>query len=380
MTSQGLSFKLGLFVIGGLAIGIATVIALGAGAFLKRKQPLYCYFTESVKGLETDSAVTYRGVKIGRVVRVVPQRPGDGNRDDAPILAECEVDPELLGIVDAGIFTNESDVRALVAGLVDDGLRVQLSWGDLIGSKYLELDFVAGADAAAPPLPFEPLQPYVPTYAPPSLSDIQQGVFDALQSISQVQYREISSKLVRLLDRLEAKTADADVAGISERTTAALDAARDLLTSGELNRSVTRLDTITADLEVITGRLRRALEGERVERLFDDSAQAMASLRRISADLETSLPRTLGKVDGLIETLDTAVEESRLPETTASLRTAAGDAGSVARDVSALRTELSVALRDLSAAGRSVSRLARTLEERPDSLLRGKPPEDEEPR
>ena len=382
MATQGASFKLGVFVVGGVLAGLITIVALGAGAFLKAKQPLYCYFKQSVKGLETDSSVTYRGVKVGRVVRVVPQRVGTpGERaGNALIRVECEVDPELLGVVDVGLFSSQSAVQELVQKLVDEGLRVQLSWGDLIGSKYLELDFLTGDDTAPPKLGFAPMNPYVPTYAPPSLADMQRSLSDTLKSISQVEYEKISKHLVDLLARLDEKAADADVKGISERTNATLDAAKALLDDGSLKRSVTRLDTITADLVVASAKLRAMAENEGTQTALDDAAASLASLRRLTADLEKRLPATLGSVDKLVGTVDATLKASRLPETTAAIRRVAEDAGGVSRDVGALRAEVTSALRDLAAAGRAVSRLARALEERPNALIRGKRPEEEDPR
>jgi hypothetical protein len=145
MNQSGAGFKLGLFVVSGIALTLVAVFALGAGAFLEKRQPLYCYFTESVKGLERDSAVTYRGVRIGRVVRVVPQigTESRGSAVKGDIRVECEVDPRLMGIEDLGVFTQGDTVTEFVEKQVRRGLRVQLSLGDLIGSKYLELDYMA---------------------------------------------------------------------------------------------------------------------------------------------------------------------------------------------------------------------------------------------
>lgn len=380
MNQSGAGFKLGLFVVSGIVLAVATVFALGAGAFLEKRQPLYCYFTESVKGLERDSAVTYRGVRIGRVVRVIPQigKESRGPSAAGDIRVECEIDPRLMGIEDLGVFTQGETVTQFVEKQVRHGLRVQLSMGDLIGSKYLELDFLAAEDAPLPDLGFDPMQPYVPTLTAASLSDIQQGLFETLQSISQVQYAEISKRLVDLLTKLDAKASEADVEGISQRANKTLDSADRLLGRDELGRSVERLDRITADLESASKSLNALLTRESTTVMFDDAAAAMTSFRRVAHDLEKRVPETLAQVDELIARTTTAVDESRLPETTASIRGAADEVGGAARSVSALRDDLAAALRELSAAARSITRLARTLEERPDALLNGKSRRDED--
>jgi paraquat-inducible protein B len=60
-------YKLGLFVILGIAATIATAFALGARSMQKETVTYYTYFNESVQGLDPGSPVKFRGVTIGHV-------------------------------------------------------------------------------------------------------------------------------------------------------------------------------------------------------------------------------------------------------------------------------------------------------------------------
>ena len=69
--------RLGVFVVMGILVAIAGLLAFGAGRFLEHTTPVYAYFTESVQGLEPGAEIKYRGVRIGRVVDI-QMRPPSG--------------------------------------------------------------------------------------------------------------------------------------------------------------------------------------------------------------------------------------------------------------------------------------------------------------
>ena len=56
---------IGAFVLGALALAIATAMILGSGALFSRRIKFDVYFTGSVKGLQVGSPVMFKGVPIG---------------------------------------------------------------------------------------------------------------------------------------------------------------------------------------------------------------------------------------------------------------------------------------------------------------------------
>src|SRR5688500_20113560 len=70
MSEESRRFRLGVFVLGGIALAIGGIVALSAGRLFQDTYPVYCYFEENVQGLEPGSAVKFRGVEIGRVEEV----------------------------------------------------------------------------------------------------------------------------------------------------------------------------------------------------------------------------------------------------------------------------------------------------------------------
>ena len=61
------SFLLGLFVTGGLIILATILVWIGATQYFERGKRYISYFNESVQGLQKDSEVKFRGVKVGRI-------------------------------------------------------------------------------------------------------------------------------------------------------------------------------------------------------------------------------------------------------------------------------------------------------------------------
>jgi len=74
MSAKSSKFSIGLFVIIGTLICAAIIIWIGASGMLTKGSLYATYFDESVQGLQTDSAIKYRGVEIGKVqsIRVAP--------------------------------------------------------------------------------------------------------------------------------------------------------------------------------------------------------------------------------------------------------------------------------------------------------------------
>ena len=69
MYGRGLSFRVGLLIVGGIALLIGLVVFLSGNQF-SEGVPFESYFKESVQGLEVGAAVKFRGVTLGRVTKI----------------------------------------------------------------------------------------------------------------------------------------------------------------------------------------------------------------------------------------------------------------------------------------------------------------------
>jgi phospholipid/cholesterol/gamma-HCH transport system substrate-binding protein len=137
-------FKLGLFVLicGSLALG--AIIWLGASHYFEERKTYVTYFAESVKGLQTDAVVNYRGVGVGRTAAI--QLAPDGR------------------LIEVVMYLNP-DFK------VDESIAIQLREQGLTGLRYLEIDSApADLERLTPEIDFPLRYPLIPSHP----SEIQQ--------------------------------------------------------------------------------------------------------------------------------------------------------------------------------------------------------------
>ncbi len=67
MTQAKTNFIVGLFILIGITVISATIIYVGATGYFAKGSLYAAYFDESVQGLNKDSPVKYRGVRVGQV-------------------------------------------------------------------------------------------------------------------------------------------------------------------------------------------------------------------------------------------------------------------------------------------------------------------------
>lgn len=218
MARKASKFKVGLFVIVGLAMGLSALVYLGASRYGEGADTYVTYFNESVQGLSRDSVVKYLGVDVGRVteIRVAP----DNN------LIEVVMEVKFAG----GIGTN---------------MVAQLRSAGITGITFVELTRMQpGERDVSPPLSFASEYPIIPS-KPSKLAHI----FSVMEKIA----RELE---------------EVDFKGMAEDMQGAFASARKLMNSEELNNSFRNLEGATAKLETMMTRLDLELEKANVPQII----------------------------------------------------------------------------------------------------------------
>ncbi len=121
MSGKSSKFLIGLFVIAGLLIGAVVIIWVSAADMFMKGSTYVSYFDESVQGLQTDSAVKYRGVEIGKVdsIKVAP-------------------DYRLIEVV----------MKINLSGDLQNQIFSQLRTAGITGIVFIELDHLRAGDKA----------------------------------------------------------------------------------------------------------------------------------------------------------------------------------------------------------------------------------------
>lgn len=316
MSEKPHTVALGAFIVGALLIAIGAVIfVLGSG--FGKQEKIIMVFDGSVKGLNVGAPVALRGVQVGEVT-------------DIEVILDADT-LELIMLVEAN-FRNESIRRRghtsgdLTEELIQRGLRAQLNTQSLLtGLLYIQFDFH----------PDSPL----------NLADVDSP---------HVQIPTIPTNLERIARKLE----DMDFGKFTNDLESAAAGISSFVSSEAFQTLPANIQTTLNSLAALSDQVQAQLANSipKVDKVLDGAAITVASAN-------TELPGLAEQVRGNLEVLNQAVASFE--------QTVTHIDGLVAPD-SATTYRLNQALRELALAGRALQLLAKTLDEQPESLIRGR--------
>jgi phospholipid/cholesterol/gamma-HCH transport system substrate-binding protein len=258
MAGRADKFKIGLFVIGALILGIGLMIWLGASRYFEETQMVVAYFSESVQGLQSDSPVKFRGVPVGRIkaIRLAPNG-------------------RLIEVVMSLDKTFQ----------VTQDLGVKMNLLGLTGLKYLEMDTIKPEQQReVSQLGFEPKYPVIATY-PSDISEIGSALDNIFQKVKGVDVERISANLLRVSGRLDKMLADPK---LDHLVTDTADTMREVKeTAKKLNDEIGRAQ-IAKNMNKVT---------EKASELLQESAETARSADRMIRRTDNNLNRLTQKLD-----------------------------------------------------------------------------------
>src|SRR5512138_331754 len=135
---------LGLFLVIGLALGVAGVLIFSSGNLFRAQQKSILYFDGSLKGLNPGAPVKFRGVTIGKVDQILIHH--NQSSDDFAMPVIVAIDNKLLQSrsdkalpISSQDYLNENIRR---------GFRGRLDAESLVtGVLYISLDIIPDAPA-----------------------------------------------------------------------------------------------------------------------------------------------------------------------------------------------------------------------------------------
>jgi ABC-type transporter Mla subunit MlaD len=305
-------WKLGLFVIGSVLIGLVGVVALADRMLRKDTVRYTSYFDEGVGGLNNGSAVSYRGVTIGNVSEINIAR----DRRHVEIKYDLGVDElKRLGLIDAGD-------KGRIA--VPSDLRVQIGSSGLTGSKYLQLDFFLERSHPPPRLPFPVPRKYIPA-TPSTFKSLENSIMQAVDTLP-VLAKQLDALLAQVNNVVD-EVRDAHLPDQAAQTFAAANA------------------TIRV--------LHDKLEQIPVRELSGDARGSLAKLNSVLARAEAMVAHVDGDVLN-------------------SVQRASDGVGDVAGNATGVVNDLGATMRDLRETVDAVRQLAEALERDSDMLVKGR--------
>jgi paraquat-inducible protein B len=225
MSAPSNPFKLGLFVILGIAAVFAIAISLGIHRMHKETVDYTTYFNEAVQGLDVGAPVKFRGVTIGHVadIAIAP------DHRMVEVTSDLIVDDIVrLGLGEAGGIGKKTRI------LVPPDLRVQLGTQGITGVKFLTIDFFDPKSNPPPVLTFQPPDRYIPA-ATSLFKNLEETVSKAMDRLP-----ELVDATVAIVARVDRLVAVLEHENVGDKVAQAVAHADQVLTS--LDRTLKSID------------------------------------------------------------------------------------------------------------------------------------------
>ena len=310
----------GLFVIGGITIGVAAVVWLGASQYFEKGARYVTYFDESVQGLQVDSRVKYRGVDVGSVQRI----------GVAP-------DQRLVEVV----------VKIDLEGDIEHNMVSQLRSLGITGIVFIELDRrPERVHVFLPPRGMKTLYPVIPSQ--PSQS----------------------KQMFSSVDRIMEQIAQVDLKGIVDQLKQTSRAVETYITGGEMRRIMKNLDSSTAGLARSLLKIDGILSGGKVEGIIEGVERGIGEAREGIGESRQGIAETRQ----LIGAVKAEVGRLKAAETAAKARTFIEGLDRRTRTMAA---DLDTTTEEIRQAAKSLRMLIERLRENPSDLLFSRPIHDD---
>ena len=317
MSEKPHTVAIGGFVVGAILIAITIIIfALGSG-FGQQRDRVIMVFEGSVKGLVIGAPVTLRGVEIGQVTAI------ELMLDPATVELIMLVEAELRG---KNIRRLGENPDAVTDELISRGLRAQLNTQSLLtGLLYVQLDFHPNRQV--------------------NMADIDSPY---------TQIPTIPTNLELFTRRIE----EMDLAELAGNLQATVEGLNAFVTNDGFRVLPDSLNSTLASVTSLSDQLRQQLaySAPKLDVVLDSAAETLAGAN-------TELPKITALTQKNLGVLNEAI---------AAFEQAMSNIDQLVAPDSATTYQLNRALRELTQASRAIQQLALTLNEQPESLLRGK--------
>lgn len=307
-------FKIGMFVISAIVLGVIGIVVLGAGAIFQKKSIVETYIDESVQGLDVGSPVKFRGVPVGRVEQIT--------------LTSVEYKTRLQYVlvrisISSNMFQFPINDRSspVLKKELDRGFRIRMAAQGLTGVAYLEADYLD--PERNPPLEIDwiPDYPYIPSTRS-RITELSDAVERILRNVEAINIPRITGSIERSLAAMTKLAESANLDKIGAQANALLNELRDTNRHVDALISNPELKTALADASVTAAKTRQIIERAEkpVNQLLADMPQATESLNRlvkrldaVAADLpqtSTDLRQTVQRMNRLLANQQRDIEQT----------------------------------------------------------------------
>ncbi|MFK8050233.1 MAG: MlaD family protein [Halioglobus sp.] len=317
MSNTSNSVSIGAFVLGAVVIAVAGILFVSGSGIGQDRTTVVMVFDGSVKGLSIGAPVALRGVQIGQISDI--DLIFDADTIDIIMFVEAEIREE-------NIKRRGDSEGDFIEEMIARGLRAQLNTQSILtGLLYVQLDFHPNSELVLA----HTQSPY--TQIPTIPTDLQR----LSREFESINFSQVADDLTSLSHGLKMFVLNEDFQQMPK----------------DLNRTLAAVETMSSRL---SEQLKNA--GPKFGALMDKASVTLDAANAEIPKLSSSARETLVNLNKALDSFNSAVDEI----------------DHLVGDDSSTRYELNNALRELALAGRAMQLLAKTLEEQPEAILRGK--------
>jgi phospholipid/cholesterol/gamma-HCH transport system substrate-binding protein/paraquat-inducible protein B len=282
-------FKIGIFVISAVVIGIIGVVVPGVGTIFQKKSIVETYIDESVQGLDVGSPLKFRGVPVGRVEQISLTSAEYATRREY-VLVRVSISSNILQ------FPVNDPRSPQLKQALDRGFRIRIAPQGLTGVAYLEADYLEPERNPPLEIDWQPEYPYIPSTRS-RITQLSEAVERILRNFSDIDIAQLSQTIDKSIVAITKLAENANLDKIGAQANALLSELR--ATNRQINTLVSNpeLKTAVADVSASAGRARQIIERAEkpINQMLTDLPQATESLNRLVKRLDSAandLPQT----------------------------------------------------------------------------------------
>jgi paraquat-inducible protein B len=308
MNSDSAYFRLGLFILVGIALIVSGVVVFGTSS--TDILVVETVTMDSVEGLTVGAPVKFRGVQIGRVrnIELAYMRHKDFVRGMEQNLGNAVILE--LGIQANGLPANDPvDRLTRIHTAIKNGLRARIASSGLTGPPYVELFFVNPAESTPLQVPWITDKPYLPS-APSTVTEFLETAKSIINSIRRADLEKVINHADELLVDSRQAVNDLKVPELRQRAVTLIDEVRE--SNSQLQAILKNPDIQTAlhNIADASGSFKQTIDNPQVRKFIADLPEISARVKNIADKVEkiTSDEQIAKAIDGLAKTTNGAAD------------------------------------------------------------------------
>lgn len=313
MKASWSDFKLGLFVLAGVAILLAALIAFGASRLFEGKTVDETYVAGEASGLQAGALVTLRGVPVGEVSRINFSWNVYHAKEPRYVVVEFTVRNSV------SLTTPGRGFEQRLQEEIKKGLRARVKSQGLAGATTLSLEYVTNPGDYPPlPFPWKPRHVYIPS-APGQFTEIIQAMNATMGNLKEIDFKKLGATLqddlaagAQVLHHMD----QANIAGVTTNADALM---------SEFGRIGANFNGLVDEMRTLGTRL-NAFVGQ------NPPTGQRRNLQEISANTDELIVQLRSAVERL-KAIASNVDTTSLNQTLEQAQRATADLEEVARDL-----------------------------------------------